>query len=198
VGVLEKSDGTAKKDAGWVESQRRARTRQGLAVQRFSRGLVESRAMISSRLNGGYMTKRLSLIVALSAILVTSAIAQTTAGQRTIQVDINYTGSGHVDASHKIYVALWDSADLQNGTPVAVKSLDSKKGTVTFSDVQKVPAYVSAAFDPTGSWTAQSAPPKGSSLGMYSEDRQKPEPIDVAAGKTVKVGITFDDSVTVH
>ena len=143
------------------------------------------------------MTKRLSLFVAVFAILVTSAGAQTTPGKRTIQVDINYTGSGPVDASHKIYVALWDTADVQTAEPVAVKPLDSKKGTVTFSDVQKVPAYVSVAYDPTGAWTAQSAPPKGSSLGMYSKNPPKPEPIDVAAGKTAKVSITFDDSVTV-
>jgi hypothetical protein len=144
------------------------------------------------------MTKRLSLVVAVFAILVTSAAAQTTAGKRTIQVDVNYTGAGHVDATHRIYVALWDSPDLQNGTPVAVESLDSKKGTVTFADVKTVPAYVSLAFDPTGNWTAQSAPPKGSSLGMYSKDHSKPEAIDVAAGKTVKVSITFDDSVPVR
>jgi hypothetical protein len=158
----------------------------------------ESRAVVSSPLNGGYMTKRLSLIVAVFAILVTSAIAQTTPAKRTIQVDINYTGAGHVDANHKIYVALWDTADVQGAEPVTVKSLDSKKGTVTFPEVQKVPAYVSVAFDPTGGWTAESAPPKGSSLGMYSKTPPKPEPIDVAAGKTVKVSITFDDSVTVR
>ena len=144
------------------------------------------------------MTKRLSLFVAVFAILVASAGAQTTATKRTIQVDVNYTGSGPVDAGHKIYVALWDSADLQGAEPVAVKSLDSKKGTVTFADVQKVPAYVSAAYDPTGVWTAQAAPPVGSSLGMYSKDGQKAEPIDVAAGKTVKVALTFDDSVKVR
>jgi hypothetical protein len=120
----------------------------------------ESRAVVSSPLNGGYMTKRLSLIVAVFAILVTSAIAQTSPAKRTIQVDINYTGAGLVDSNHKIYVALWDTADVQGAEPVTVKSLDSKKGTVTFAEVQKVPAYVSVAFDPTGGWTAESAPPR--------------------------------------
>jgi hypothetical protein len=143
------------------------------------------------------MTKRVYFTVALFALFVTGLVAQTNAGKRTIRVDITYTGSGTVDASHKIYVALWDTTDLQNATPVAVQSLDSKKGTVTFSDVEKVPAYVSTAFDPTGAWDAKSAPPSGSSLGMYSKKIPTPEPIDVGPGKTARVSITFDDSVRV-
>ena len=113
---------------------------------------------------------------------------------RTIQVDIAYQGSGSVDASHKIYVALWDSADFTAGPPVAVKSLDSKTGSVTFADVQTVPAYVTTAYDPSGSWDAQSPPPSGSSLGLYSVNPPKPEPIDVAPGKTAKVKLAFDDT----
>jgi len=73
-------------------------------------------------------------------------------------VDVNYTGSGTVDASHKIYIALWDSADF-NAVPTAVKPLESKTGTVTFTDVQKSPVYVSAAFDPTGKWDAPVSTP---------------------------------------
>ena len=113
---------------------------------------------------------------------------------RTIQVDVTYTGSGTVDANHKIYVALWDSAQMNEGPPVAIKSLESKKGTVTFTDVQKVPAYVSTAYDSTGHWDAQSPPPSGSSLGMYTLKPPTPEPIDAGPGKTAKIKLTFDDT----
>src|SRR3954451_22046886 len=92
------------------------------------------------------MKERLCVILAALVLATVFAVAQT---GRTIQVDIAYTGSGTVNTSHKIYVALWDSADFSGGPPVAVDSLDSKNGTVTFTDVQKVPAYVSAAYDPT-------------------------------------------------
>ena len=136
-------------------------------------------------------------IVALFAIFAPYAAAQTSADKRTIQVEINYTGSGTVNASHKIYIALWDSSDFSSGPPAAVESLDSKHGTVTFSSVQKVPAYVTAAYDPTGAWDAQSPPPSGSSLGMYTTNPPNPQPIDVAAGTTVNVSITFDDSAKV-
>jgi hypothetical protein len=122
------------------------------------------------------------------------ALAQTNAGGRTIQVEVNYTGSGTVNASHKIYVALWDSADFNSGPPASVKSLDAKKGTVIFSDVRRVPVYVTTAYDPSGAWDAQSPPPSGSSLGMYSKNPPKADPIDVGPGQTVKVSISFDDS----
>jgi hypothetical protein len=86
--------------------------------------------------------------------LVAAALTFAQAG-RTVQVDVNYTGSGTVDASHRIYVARWDSADFSGG-PAAVKPVESKKGSVTFTDVQKSPVFVSAAYDPTGKWEAQS------------------------------------------
>lgn len=143
------------------------------------------------------MSKRLCFTLGVFALFAVCAQAQTSASKRTIEVDINYTGAGTVNANHRIYVALWDSSDMSGGPPVAVLSVNSKKGSVTFSDIQKVPAYVSAAFDPTGAWDAQSPPPSGASLGMYSKKLPNPEPIDVAPGKTVKVAITFDDSAKV-
>jgi hypothetical protein len=118
-----------------------------------------------------------------------------------LQVQIRYTGSGTVDDNHKIFVALWDSPGFHEGSggpPISVKSTNSKNGTVTFTDIQKVPAYVSAAYDPTGHWDAQSDPPKGSSLGMYSKAPPKPEPINITPGKTAEVTISFDDAQKVQ
>ena len=129
--------------------------------------------------------------LALAFVLASFAFAE---NGRTIQVDVEYTGAGKVDANHKVYVALWDSADMNSGPPVETKALDSKTGTVTFTDVQNIPAYVSVAFDPSGSWGADSPPPSGTSLGMYAAHPPKPDPIEVAPGKTVKVKVTFDDT----
>jgi hypothetical protein len=137
------------------------------------------------------MNKRVGVTLAVLVLATVLAVAQT---GRTIQVDIAYTGSGTVDADHKIYVALWDSADFSSGPPVDVKSLESKSGTVTFTDVQNVQAYVNAAYDPTGKWDAGSPPPSGSSLGMYSTTPPAPTAIKVEQGKTAKVKVTFDDS----
>src|SRR4051794_15994314 len=71
------------------------------------------------------MIQRLFAALAICLLAVASAVAQ--AG-RTVQVAVNYTGSGTVDASHKIYVALWDSADFSGG-PAAVKAVESKNGS---------------------------------------------------------------------
>src|SRR5262245_10024634 len=86
--------------------------------------------------NGAPMSMHLRLTLGLFVLFAASIAAQSSADKWTIQVDVSYTGSGTVDAGHKIYVALWDSSDMSGGPPAEVKSLDSKKGTVTFSSVQ--------------------------------------------------------------
>jgi hypothetical protein len=53
------------------------------------------------------MSTRLGTTLGLFVLFAASAAAQTSADIRTIQVDITYTGAGTVNASHKIYVALW-------------------------------------------------------------------------------------------
>lgn len=142
------------------------------------------------------MNKRLYVTMVVFLLVALFATAQSS---RTIQVDVSYTGSGTVDSGHKIYVSLWDSPDFPTGgggPPVAIMSVASKTGTVTFPDVQKSPTYVSAAYDPTGAWDGQSGPPPaGASLGMYSKKPPTPEPIHVDSGKTAKAKFSFDDSV---
>ncbi len=120
-----------------------------------------------------------------------------------VQVRVHYTGTGTVDEQHKIYVVLWDSPEFSEGNgrvmPVELKPITSKNGTVTFSDVKKLPAYVSVAFDPNGGWDGKSGPPpEGSSLGLYSKEPGKPAPINIAANKQTTIEIPFDDTVKMH
>jgi hypothetical protein len=138
--------------------------------------------------------KRLSILF--GVLLVGASIASAQQGL-TLQVQIHYTGSGKVDATHKIYVALWDSADLNSGPPAEVKSVTSKHGMVAFSDVKKVPAYVSAAYDPSGHWDASGPPPTGASLGVYGKAPPKPDPIAITHGQIAKVALSFDDTAKV-
>ena len=133
-------------------------------------------------------------LFALTGVLLLATASTVAQAGRTIQVEVTYTGSGTVDAGHRIFVALWDSTDFNSAPPADVQFLTSKTGTVTFNNVQKVPAYISTAYDPTGRWDAQSPPPSGSSIGMYSKKLPTPEPIQVETGKTAKVKLAFDDS----
>ena len=119
---------------------------------------------------------------------------------RTLKVKVHYTGSGTVDDQHKIYLALWDSPDFatsRSAIPIAVQAASSKDQTVTFDAVSASPVYVSAAFDPSGQWNAQSAPPSGSSLAMYSKAPPKPGAIEIRPGDTATVDLSFDDRVKV-
>jgi hypothetical protein len=115
-----------------------------------------------------------------------------------LKVTVHYSGAGSVDEQYKIYVVLWDSAMFVKGSgmaPAAVQSTSSKDGTLTFDDVKKSPVYVSAAYDPSGQWSAQSPPPDGSSLGVYSKTPGTPEPIGLKAGRTTSIELPFDDTV---
>jgi hypothetical protein len=117
----------------------------------------------------------------------------------TLQVQVQYTGSGKVDKAHRIFVLLWDSPNFLDNSvqKVDVRATASKNGIVTFY-VQKTPAYVSAVYDPTGIWDALNVdvgtPPSGSSIGIYSKTPPKPEPINLTPEKFAKVTISFDDS----
>jgi hypothetical protein len=127
------------------------------------------------------------------------AIANASAAKgSTLQVHITYAGTGTVDDPHKLYVALWDSPDFvkdASGTmPIALKFITAKSAVAEFTDLDKNPVYVSMAFDPTGKWDAQSEPPSGTSLGLYSTEPGVPAPIQLELGKTNQIEATLDDS----
>ncbi|MBV9500242.1 MAG: hypothetical protein JO138_12795 [Acidobacteriaceae bacterium] len=140
----------------------------------------------------------ISILLGFLTTAVPAAMSQEANAVSTLKVHITYSGSGTADEKHKIYVVLWDTPAFVSGgaMPVEILPLASKDGMVTFSDVKKSPAYVSAAFDPKGDWDAKSGPPPdGSSLGLYSKTPGKPEPIDIQPGKTASIEFSFDDSV---
>lgn len=121
-----------------------------------------------------------------------------TTAKRTLRVKVHYKGTGDVDEKHKIFVVLFDSQDFVHGgtVPIAMQASKTKDATVTFSDFTASPVYVAASYDPNGVYDGESGPPpSGSSMGMYSKTAGKPDPINVEAGKTVEVEVTFGDSV---
>jgi hypothetical protein len=120
-------------------------------------------------------------------------------GDSTVQVHLDYTGSGTVDRNHVIIVALWDSPDfVKPGAdmkpPFAEKTLSSKSGSVKFEHVKQNPVYVSCAYDPTGNWKGDSEPPDGTSLGLYSTQPGVPAAVNLEPGKTAKISLKLDDS----
>ncbi len=143
-------------------------------------------------------------ILAVSAAFLTlvstprTGLPQDTTVPSKLTVHVHYSGAGTVDQRHKIYVVVWDSPDfVKSGgmVPIASLSTSSKNGVVTFRDVKKTPAYASAAYDPNGQWNAQSPPPDGSSLGLYSKTPGTPEPIELKPGQTASIELPFNDTV---
>ncbi len=112
-----------------------------------------------------------------------------------LTVEVNYAGSGTVDSSHKVYVALWDSPDFtRDGSqlqPIKGDSISTRSGTVHFNGVRSNPVYVSAVYDPTGQWNGKSALPPEAARGAYGKKRHTPEPIQLSPGKTVTISFSF-------
>ncbi|HZU25463.1 MAG TPA: hypothetical protein VFA04_08065 [Bryobacteraceae bacterium] len=146
---------------------------------------------------------RLTSCLTLTALILSAAAAvaqdKTPAKApepRTLKVKLNYTGTGTVDDKHHIIVFLFDSPDFMKGEgmPISEQSAAAKDGTVTFSDVDKSPVYVSTVFDPSGQYDGMSQPPSGASLGVYSKTPGEASPVNIEPGKTAEIEIAFDDS----
>ena len=138
------------------------------------------------------------VLLGLLAVASPRADSQETKAGSSLEVRLNYTGPGTVDAKHQIFVVLWDSPDFISGgaMPIEILPVSMKDGKVTFTGVKANPAYFSAAYDPTGQWDGKSGPPpSGSALGLYSKEAGKPEPVKPDAAKTVSVELVFDDSI---
>ncbi|MFN7992832.1 MAG: hypothetical protein U0Q18_04490 [Bryobacteraceae bacterium] len=142
------------------------------------------------------MTKKIHIAVALmaAAFLLQQGNAQDK--NRTLKVQLHYTGSGTVDDKHKIVLFLFDSPEFVSGgvMPFNMKTASSKDEIIVFEDAGKSPVYAATIYDPKGEYDGQSGPPSGASLGMYGQETGKPVPINIEEGKTVTVDLPFDDT----
>ena len=131
----------------------------------------------------------------------------------TLKVKLNYTGSGVVDANHKIYVLLFDTNPFtasslidstSETTPPATTagvshilrrfSASRKDGTITFDFLRSSAVYAAAFVDQNGSYDGHSDPVSGAPMGMYLKVPDKIQPISLKSGKSVKIVLAFDDS----
>ena len=135
-------------------------------------------------------------VLAMSAVMPAWQQAEQKSTARTLKVKLNYTGTGTVDAKHKIIVFLFDTPDFAQGgvMPMGMEAGAAKDALVTFADTGKSPVYAVAVYDPAGGYEGMSEPPSGASLGMYFKEPGKPEPITIEPGKTVQIELKFDDT----
>jgi hypothetical protein len=147
------------------------------------------------------MRKRLWIAAGMLA-LAFQAAAQQSAPARSLQVKLNYAGSGTVDEKHRIFVFLFDTPDFMQGggvMPIASGSATAKDGTVTIANIGAATVYAVAAFDPNGAYDGTSGPPpQGSSMGLYSKEAGTPAPVKLEPGKPGQIVLKFDDSMKIQ
>lgn len=111
----------------------------------------------------------------------------------TLNVTVDYTGPGDVDATHAIYLAIYDTPNITGDTwPVGAQVATENGQTVEFSNITAFPVYLSAVFDSNGGWDGLSAVPSGSPAATWRPLQFTPTPIELAAGETVDLEFSFN------
>ncbi len=118
--------------------------------------------------------------------------ATVTAG--TVKVTIHYKGKGKVDASHKLWVWVFDSPNIGAGSmPMGQVALDKNDTEAVFDGITVGKAYIAVAFDETGGMMGDAPPPTGTPIGILMGSDGAPSA--VTPDTTAPVALTFDDSL---
>ena len=126
-----------------------------------------------------HLARLVALLVLFTAGLVWAAQG------RTLKVAVNYTGGGEVNSTNAIYLALWDTPNMQGGAiPVATAVAAKNSDVVSFENLTASTVYLSALYDEKGGWDGASAVPSGTPAGVHSTDTYgAPSPIEVGDGR---------------
>jgi hypothetical protein len=144
------------------------------------------------------MRKALTLAVAalfvnlaLLPVALNAAAARLSAG--TVKVTVHYKGKGTVDASHKLWVWVFDTPNIGAGSmPLDQISLDKNDAEAVFEGVAAEKVWVAVAYDESGAMMGDGPPPSGTPIGILSGKDGAPRA--VASGAKDAVTVTFDDS----
>jgi hypothetical protein len=140
------------------------------------------------------MQQWLRSVLALVAVVVlagaTPGIMAQEAGR--LKVTVDYKGTGTVDASHEIFVWLFDTPNITADTPpIAFDVLTANGESLNFSGLPKQ-VYLAAAFDEKGDYDGTSGPPPpGTPITIYGGAGTAAA---IASGAEAAVTVTFDGS----
>ncbi|OFW37952.1 MAG: hypothetical protein A3J29_04465 [Acidobacteria bacterium RIFCSPLOWO2_12_FULL_67_14b] len=145
------------------------------------------------------MTKHFVLSLAMAIAIAAGTVGDVMAAGpdsqgSQVNVTVKYTGPGTVDASHRVWVWLFDTPDIGPGSmPVAELTIEKNGATATFEGVSGARVWIAVAFDEHGSMSGNAPPPPGTPVGIYATATGAPEAVTV--GDTKPVTVTFDDSL---
>lgn len=129
-------------------------------------------------------------VIALALVAIASpAIVAQESGK--LKVTVEYKGTGTVDASHEIYVWVFDNPNIGgDSVPIANDVITANGATLTFSGLPKE-VYIAAAYDEKGDYDGTSGPPpSGTPITIYGDmGVAKPVP---TGGADAAVTVTFD------
>ena len=124
---------------------------------------------------------------------LTAAPLETHITAGTVKVTVTYKGKGTVDASHQLWVWLFDSPNIGAGSmPIAQVSLDKNGAEAIFENVAGDAVYVAVAFDEKGAMMGDGPPPTGTPIGILAG--KEGAPIPVTPGDKEVAKLLFDDS----
>jgi hypothetical protein len=143
------------------------------------------------------MKPRVRWMLTLAVVAALAVVARPVAadgGTRAgdVKVTVKYTGKGTVDASHRLWIWLFDTPEIGPGAvPVAEMALEKNGTTATFSNIASGKVWIAIAFDEAGGFAGAGPPPTGAPVTLYAE---KGLPTPVVPGPKAEVTVTFDDS----
>ena len=143
------------------------------------------------------MKKALTVVVLmlLTALVQSGVHAATKAGAAgTVKVTVTYKGKGTVDASHKLWVWIFDTPNIGAGSmPIDQVSLDANGAQAVFENVAPGQVWIAVAFDQQGAMMGDAPPPTGSPVSVHAG--KDGMPLAVTPGEKGLASITFDDSM---
>lgn len=111
-----------------------------------------------------------------------------------VTVTVTYKGKGTVDATHKLWVWLFDSPNIGAGSmPIDQIALDKNGAEAVFQGVSAGTVYVAVAFDESGAMDGQGPPPPGTPISLLMDAQGTPR--GVTPGDKGIAAVTFDDTM---
>ena len=127
------------------------------------------------------------------AASLTAAPLATSAAAGTVKVTVHYKGKGKVDASHKLWVWVFDTPNIGPGSmPLDQLALDKNDIEAVFEGVAADKVWIAVAYDESGGMTGDGPPPPGTPIGILAGTDGAP--IAVMSGAKDTAVLTFDDS----
>jgi hypothetical protein len=113
-----------------------------------------------------------------------------------LQVVVDYTGAGTVDADHGVWIWVFDTPNIStDSSPIGTGVVKANKTGYKFSMLPKT-VYLAVAYDDKGGYDGTAAaPPTGTPIRIFGVTGPGTTATPVTTGDDATTTVTFDDSV---